>query len=145
MNSKWGPEHEQASRGGKKSRHLCFVYLLLPGPVCIFCIKSSLLKRLIQNLQCHIVRNKNNASEGKSDSSSQIAVNRGASVGWSHFSHRPQLWLGCQWDIWPSGWGRQEGLGVVIKLPLFLQGSLRCSNSTLIGQWVPWQPGTLSA
>lgn len=47
--------------------------------------------------------------------------------------HCLQLWLGCQWGIWGAGWGRQEGLGAVIKLPLFPPGSLQGSNSALIG------------
>lgn len=47
--------------------------------------------------------------------------------------HCVQLWLGCQWGIWGAGWGRQEGLGAVIKLPLFPPGSLQGSNSALIG------------
>lgn len=44
-----------------------------------------------------------------------------------------------------AGGGWQEGLGVVIKLSLFPEGSLQCSNSALIGQQVTRQPGTLSA
>lgn len=47
--------------------------------------------------------------------------------------HCLQLWLGCQWGIWGAGWGRQEGLGAVIKLPLFPPDSLQGSNSALIG------------
>lgn len=54
--------------------------------------------------------------------------------------HCLQLWLGCQWGIWGAGWGRQEGLGAVIKLPLFPPGSLQGSNSALIGQQVTRQP-----
>lgn len=44
-------------------------------------------------------------------------------------------------DIWGAGWGQQEGLGVVIKLPLFPPGSLQGSDSALIGQQVTRQPG----
>lgn len=47
--------------------------------------------------------------------------------------HSLQLWLGCQWGIWGAGWGQQEGLGAVIKLPLFPPGSLQGSNFALIG------------
>lgn len=76
---------------------------------------------------------------------SQIVLNRDGCVGCCILRRCPQLWLGCQWDIWGTGWGRQEGLGVVIKLPLFPPGSLLRSDSALIGLRVPWQPGTLSA
>lgn len=62
---------------------------------------------------------------------SQIAVNTDDCVGRRY--HCLQLCLGCQWGIWGAGWGRQEGLGAVIKLPLFPPGSLQGSNSALIG------------
>lgn len=128
VHSKWTPEHEQAWKEENQARMLC-------------AILSFHFPQLPQILRHYKPWHKKRDKNCKAMCSIHLFTNCGKHrrlCGLRY--HCLQLWLGCQWGIWGAGWGRQEGLGAVIKLPLFPPGSLQGSNSALIGQQVTRQP-----